>query len=59
LTLTLAELAIADGDAERAARLLDEALEHLRPLGDRWGIARCLELEQVVANGSLSPARQG
>jgi predicted ATPase/DNA-binding SARP family transcriptional activator len=58
-TLTLAELAIADGDAERAARLLDQALEHLRPLGDRWGVAHCLELEQAAAKGSLSPARQG
>jgi predicted ATPase/DNA-binding SARP family transcriptional activator len=58
LTLRLAELAIADGDAERAARLLDEALEHLRPLGDRWGLARCLELDQAVAKGSLSRVRQ-
>ena len=59
LTLTLAELAIADGDAERAAGLLGEALERLRPLGDRWGAASCFELDQVVAKGSLSPARQG
>jgi predicted ATPase/DNA-binding SARP family transcriptional activator len=59
VTLTLAELAIADGDAERAALLLDQALEHLRRLGDRWGVARCLELDQAVAKGSLSPARQG
>ncbi len=59
VTLRLAELAIADGDAERAARLLDQALAHLRPLGDRWGVARCLELDQAVAKGSLSPARQG
>jgi tetratricopeptide (TPR) repeat protein len=58
LTLRLAELAIADGDAERAARLLDEALEYLRPLGDRWGLARCLELDQAVAKGSLSRVRQ-
>ena len=57
-TLTLAELAIADGDAERAARLLNQALEVLRPLGDRWGVARCFELDQVVAKRSLSPARQ-
>jgi tetratricopeptide (TPR) repeat protein len=57
-TLRLAELAIADGDAERAARLLDQALERLRQLGDRWGVARCLELDQAVAKGSLSPARQ-
>lgn len=59
VTLRLAELAIADGDAERAARLLDRALEVLRPLGDRWGVARCLELDQAVAKRSLSPARQG
>jgi predicted ATPase/DNA-binding SARP family transcriptional activator len=59
LTLRLAELAIAEGDAERAARLLDQALAHLRPLGDRWGVVRCLELDQAVAKGSLSPARQG
>ena len=58
VTLMLAELAIADGDAERAARLLDQALERLRPLGDRWGVARCLELDQAVAKGSLSQARQ-
>ena len=58
-TLTLAELAIADGDAERAARLLDAALERLRPLGDRWGVARCLELDQAVAKGSLSRPREG
>ena len=58
-TLTLAELAIADGDAERAARLLDAALAHLRPLGDRWGIARCLELDQAAAKRSLSRSRQG
>ena len=58
-TLRLAELAVAQGDAERAARLVDQALERLRPLGDRWGIARCLELEQAVAKRSLSPARQG
>ena len=59
VTLRLAELAIADGDAERAARLLDQALERLRPLGDRWGVARCLELDQAAAKRSLSPARQG
>ena len=59
VTLRLAELAIADGDAERAGRLLDQALEHLRPLGDRWGVARCLELDQAAAKRSLSPARQG
>jgi predicted ATPase/DNA-binding SARP family transcriptional activator len=59
VTLRLAELAIADGDAGRAARLLDAALERLRPLGDRWGVARCLELDQAIAKRSLSPARQG
>ena len=59
VTLRLAELAIADGDTERAARLLDAALKHLRPLGDRWGVARCLELDQAVAKWSLSPSRQG
>jgi predicted ATPase/DNA-binding SARP family transcriptional activator len=59
VTLRLAELALADGDAKRAAQLLDQALEVLRPLGDRWGMARCLELDQAVAKRSLSPARQG
>ena len=59
LTLRLAELAIAERGAERAVRLLDQALEHLRPLGDRWGVARCFELEEAVAKGSLSPARHG
>jgi tetratricopeptide (TPR) repeat protein len=58
-SITLAELAIADGDAERAVRLLDAALERLRPLGDRWGLARCLELDQAAAKGSLSAAREG
>jgi MalT-like TPR region len=48
-TLTLAELAIADGDLERATRLVEEAHERLRPLGDRWGVARCLELDEAVA----------
>ncbi len=57
--LTLAELAIAGGDTERAAGLLDAALEHLRPIGDRWGVARCLELDQAVAKGPLSRSRQG
>jgi tetratricopeptide (TPR) repeat protein len=57
-TLRLAELAIADGDAERAALLLDSALAHLRRLGDRWGIARSLELDQEVAKRPLSPARE-
>ena len=56
--LTLAELAIAAGDAERAARLLDVALARLRPLGDRWGVTRGLELDQAAAKGSLRPARE-
>ena len=42
LTLTVVELAIAHGDAERAARLLGEALERLRPLGDRRGARQLL-----------------
>ena len=29
------------------------------PLGDRWGIARCLELDQAAAKRSLSRSRQG
>jgi tetratricopeptide (TPR) repeat protein len=56
--LTLAELAIADGEAERAARMLDMGLERLRELGDRWGVARGLELDQAAAKGSLRPARE-
>jgi hypothetical protein len=59
VAVTLAELAIADGDSERAAPLLDAALAQLRPLGDRWGIARCLELDQAAAKRSLSRSRQG
>ena len=59
VTLTLAELATVEGDAERAARLLDAALERLRSLGDRWGVARGLELDQAAAKGPLSPAREG
>ncbi|MEA2472076.1 MAG: hypothetical protein QOE38_3075 [Thermoleophilaceae bacterium] len=58
-TVRLAELAIAAGDGERAAQLLDSALGHLRPLGDSWGVARCLELEQAVAKRSLSTAGEG
>jgi predicted ATPase/DNA-binding SARP family transcriptional activator len=58
-TLSLAELALADGDAERATPLLDAALGHLRPLGDRWGIARGLELDQAAAKRPLSRPRQG
>jgi thioredoxin-like negative regulator of GroEL len=57
-TLSLAELAIADGDVERAAELLDAALEHLRVLGDQWGIARGLELGEAAAKRSLSPTRE-
>src|SRR4051812_30235934 len=57
-TLSLAELAIADGDVERAAELLDAALEHLRVLGDQWGIARGLEIGEAAAKRSLSPTRE-
>ena len=57
-TLTLAELAIADGDGEHAAELLDAALEQLRALGDNWGVARGLALDQAAAKRSLSPTRQ-
>jgi predicted ATPase/DNA-binding SARP family transcriptional activator len=56
--LTLAELAIAVGDAERAAGRLDLGLERLRALGDRWGVARGMELDQAAAKGSLRPARE-
>jgi predicted ATPase/DNA-binding SARP family transcriptional activator len=54
-----AELALSDGDADLAAALLDTALGHLRPLGDSWGVARCLELDQATAKGPLSPAGEG
>jgi hypothetical protein len=57
--LRLAELAIDDGDPERAARMLDKALAQLRPLGDEMGMARALQLDEVVAKRPLSPARQG
>jgi ATP/maltotriose-dependent transcriptional regulator MalT len=57
-TLTLAELAIAEGDAERARRLAGAALERMRGLGDQWGVARSLELDQAAANRSLSHARE-
>ena len=57
-TLTLAELAIADGDVECAAKLLDAALEQLRALGDQWGVARGLALDQAAAKRSLSPTRE-
>ncbi len=57
-TLRLAELAIAGGEPDRAAGLLDAALAHLRPLGDRWGVARALELDRAAAKTSLSPARE-
>jgi hypothetical protein len=58
IMLTLAELALAEGDGERAAALIDEALEHMRTLGDRWGIARGRELDQAAAKTSLSRARE-
>jgi tetratricopeptide (TPR) repeat protein len=57
-TLSLAELAIADGDVERAAELLDAALEHLRALGDQGGVARGLALGEAAAKRSLSPTRE-
>jgi hypothetical protein len=59
IELRLAELAIEDGDDARATALTDRALEHLRPLGDRLGIARALELDQMAAKRSLSPAGEG
>ena len=55
-TLRLAELAIDTGDAERASELIDGALDRMRVLGDRWGVARCLELGQAAAKRSLSRA---
>ena len=57
--IALAELALACGDGERAGELIDMALERLRPLGDSWGIARCLELDQAAAKRSLSAAGEG
>jgi tetratricopeptide (TPR) repeat protein len=57
--IALAELAIAGGDTERAAQLIDLALERLRPLGDSWGVACCLELDQAAAKRSLSAAGEG
>jgi predicted ATPase/DNA-binding SARP family transcriptional activator len=45
-TLTLADVAIADGDAELATGLLDAAIGRLRSLGDRWGVSFGLELER-------------
>lgn len=57
-TLRLAELAIAEGETRRAAALLDEALERLRALRDRWGVARALELDQAAAKRPLSRAVQ-
>jgi predicted ATPase/DNA-binding SARP family transcriptional activator len=59
VSIRLAELAIETGDPELAARHVDEALERLRPLGDKWGIARCLELDQAAAKRPLSPAGEG
>ena len=59
ISIALAELAIAAGHGERATELIDTALERLRPLGDTWGIARCLELDQAAAKRSLSAAGEG
>jgi hypothetical protein len=39
--------------------MVDGALARLRPLGDRWGVARALELEQVGAKRPLSAAGEG
>jgi predicted ATPase/DNA-binding SARP family transcriptional activator len=58
-SLRLAELEIAAGDTERAALLVDEGVARLRALGDRWGVARALELDQSAAKRPLSPAREG
>jgi predicted ATPase/DNA-binding SARP family transcriptional activator len=58
-TLRLAELAIAGGELERASELVDSALGRLRPLGDLWGVSRGLELDQIAAKRSLSPAGEG
>jgi tetratricopeptide (TPR) repeat protein len=59
IELRLAEMAIADNDGPRATDLIDRALGRLRPLGDRLGIARGLELDEAAAKSSLSPAREG
>jgi predicted ATPase/DNA-binding SARP family transcriptional activator len=59
VSLRLAELAIADDDSQRAAELARDALERLRPLGDKWGIARGLELDQAAAKTPLSAAGEG
>jgi predicted ATPase/DNA-binding SARP family transcriptional activator len=58
-TLRLAELAIAGGEFEGASDLVDSALGRLRPLGDLWGVSRGLELDQIAAKRSLSPAGEG
>ena len=57
--LRLAELELAEGDAERAAGLVGEAFELLRPLRDRWGVARCLELRETAAKRPLSRTGEG
>jgi predicted ATPase/DNA-binding SARP family transcriptional activator len=59
IDLRLAEIAIDEGDAPRAGELVDAALDRLRPLGDRWGVERALELDQMAAKAPLSPAREG
>jgi hypothetical protein len=57
-SLRLAELEIAEGDLDSAGRLVDEAVDRLRPLRDAWGLARALELGQVAAKRPLSPAQE-
>jgi tetratricopeptide (TPR) repeat protein len=57
IDLARAEVAIAERDGERAGRLLGPALEQMRALGDRWGVARALELGQAAAKTSLRAAR--
>jgi predicted ATPase/DNA-binding SARP family transcriptional activator len=59
MAVTLAELESTAGDAARAAELVDWALERLRALGDRWGVARCMELREGGAKRPLSRAREG
>ena len=58
-TLALAELALADGDEAARPSWSTPRLARLRPLGDRWGLARSLELGEAAAKRPLSPAREG